>query len=113
MTRTFTRLTRWPPPPPDNIHVITCVPACLITSAGSDEGLSFLVFPPPSTPEPFVNFCQAKIRSFIPEFKGRRDTVQPCALWGLRGLQAHGFKSCPRSEYRLGFLTWGNGFQAG
>ncbi|MPC24697.1 hypothetical protein E2C01_017784 [Portunus trituberculatus] len=26
------------------------------------------------------------------------------------GLQVHGFKSCPRSECRLGFLTRGNGF---
>ncbi|MPC52673.1 hypothetical protein E2C01_046549 [Portunus trituberculatus] len=28
--------------------------------------------------------------------------------WGPRGLQAHGFESCPRSECRLG-----NGFLAG
>ncbi|MPC60081.1 hypothetical protein E2C01_054117 [Portunus trituberculatus] len=34
-------------------------------------------------------------------------------LWGPRGPQAHGFKSCPRSECRLGFLTLGNGFLAG
>ncbi|MPC79099.1 hypothetical protein E2C01_073612 [Portunus trituberculatus] len=26
-------------------------------------------------------------------------------LWGPRGLQAHGFECCPRSECRLGFLT--------
>ncbi|MPC42853.1 Kinesin-like protein Klp10A [Portunus trituberculatus] len=31
-------------------------------------------------------------------------------LWGLRGLQAHRFESCPRSECSLGFLTQGNGF---
>ncbi|MPC23666.1 hypothetical protein E2C01_016725 [Portunus trituberculatus] len=31
---------------------------------------------------------------------------------GPRGLQAHGFESCPRSECRLGFLTRGNGFLA-
>ncbi|MPC68501.1 hypothetical protein E2C01_062703 [Portunus trituberculatus] len=41
---------------------------------------------------------------------GRRGTVEPCVLWGPRGLQAHGFESCPRSE--LGFLTQGNGFLA-
>ncbi|MPC83424.1 hypothetical protein E2C01_078133 [Portunus trituberculatus] len=29
-----------------------------------------------------------------------------------RGLQAHGFESCPRSECRLGFLTRGKGFLA-
>ncbi|MPC65876.1 Myosin IC heavy chain [Portunus trituberculatus] len=40
-------------------------------------------------------------------------TVKPCMLWGLRGLQAHGFESCPWSECRLGFLTQGNGFLAG
>ncbi|MPC40246.1 hypothetical protein E2C01_033802 [Portunus trituberculatus] len=34
-------------------------------------------------------------------------------LWGLRGLQVHGFESCPRSECRLVFLTQGNGFLAG
>ncbi|MPC86109.1 hypothetical protein E2C01_080925 [Portunus trituberculatus] len=45
--------------------------------------------------------------------KGRRGTVEPCVLWGPRDLQAHGFESCPRSEYRLGFLTRGNGFLAG
>ncbi|MPC44478.1 hypothetical protein E2C01_038151 [Portunus trituberculatus] len=39
--------------------------------------------------------------------------VEPCVLWGPRGLQAYGFKSCPRSECRLGFLTLGNGFLAG
>ncbi|MPC94753.1 hypothetical protein E2C01_089937 [Portunus trituberculatus] len=26
---------------------------------------------------------------------------------------AHGFESCPRSKFRLGFLTRGNGFLAG
>ncbi|MPC26376.1 Metabotropic glutamate receptor [Portunus trituberculatus] len=36
-----------------------------------------------------------------------RVTVEPCALWGPRGLQAHGFESCPRSECRLGFLAGG------
>ncbi|MPC60071.1 hypothetical protein E2C01_054107 [Portunus trituberculatus] len=25
-------------------------------------------------------------------------TVEPCVLWGPRGLQAQGFKSCPRSK---------------
>ncbi|MPC99695.1 hypothetical protein E2C01_095123 [Portunus trituberculatus] len=45
--------------------------------------------------------------------QGRHSTVEPCVLWGLRGLQAQGFKSCPRSECRLGFLTWGNGFLEG
>ncbi|MPC45497.1 hypothetical protein E2C01_039196 [Portunus trituberculatus] len=45
--------------------------------------------------------------------RGRRGTVQPCVLWGPRGLQAHGFQSCPRSECRLGFLTRDNGFLAG
>ncbi|MPC60261.1 hypothetical protein E2C01_054300 [Portunus trituberculatus] len=39
--------------------------------------------------------------------------VELCVLWGLRGLQPQGFESCPRSECRLGFLTWGNGFLAG
>ncbi|MPC92387.1 hypothetical protein E2C01_087475 [Portunus trituberculatus] len=43
---------------------------------------------------------------------GRRGTVEPYMLWGPRGLQAHGFESCPRSECRLGFLTRGNGFLA-
>ncbi|MPC15719.1 hypothetical protein E2C01_008519 [Portunus trituberculatus] len=28
----------------------------------------------------------------------RRGTMEPCVLWGPRGLQAHGFKSCPRYE---------------
>ncbi|MPC98233.1 Protein white [Portunus trituberculatus] len=51
-------------------------------------------------------------------FKGKcikvcRGTVEPRVLWGSRGLQAHGFESCPRSEGRLGFLTRGNGFLAG
>ncbi|MPC77369.1 hypothetical protein E2C01_071821 [Portunus trituberculatus] len=45
--------------------------------------------------------------------RGRRGTVEPCLLWGPRGLQAHGFESCPWSECRLGFLTQGNGFLAG
>ncbi|MPC92372.1 hypothetical protein E2C01_087458 [Portunus trituberculatus] len=45
--------------------------------------------------------------------KNRRGTVEPCLLWGLKGLQALGFESCPRSECRLGFLTRGNGFLAG
>ncbi|MPC22811.1 hypothetical protein E2C01_015837 [Portunus trituberculatus] len=44
--------------------------------------------------------------------RGCCGAVEPGVLWGLRGLQAHGFKSCPRSECRLGFLTWGNGFLA-
>ncbi|MPC68870.1 hypothetical protein E2C01_063080 [Portunus trituberculatus] len=45
---------------------------------------------------------------------GRHGTVEPCVLWGPRGLQqAHGFESCPRSECRLGFLTRDNGFLAG
>ncbi|MPC67289.1 hypothetical protein E2C01_061462 [Portunus trituberculatus] len=44
---------------------------------------------------------------------GRCGTVEPCLLWGPQGLQAHEFESCPRSEYRLGFLTWGNGFLVG
>ncbi|MPC76077.1 hypothetical protein E2C01_070480 [Portunus trituberculatus] len=39
--------------------------------------------------------------------------MEPCVLLGLRGLQAHGFESCRRSECRLGFLTLGNGFLAG
>ncbi|MPC94212.1 2-oxoisovalerate dehydrogenase subunit alpha, mitochondrial [Portunus trituberculatus] len=39
--------------------------------------------------------------------------MEPCVLWGPMGLQAHGFKSCPRSECRLGFLIRGNGFLAG
>ncbi|MPC28104.1 hypothetical protein E2C01_021299 [Portunus trituberculatus] len=39
--------------------------------------------------------------------------VQWNHAWGPRGLQAHGFESCPRSECRLGFLTRGNGFLAG
>ncbi|MPC71063.1 hypothetical protein E2C01_065331 [Portunus trituberculatus] len=43
----------------------------------------------------------------------RRGTVEPCVLWGPRGLQAHEFESCPRSVCRLGFLTRGNGFLAG
>ncbi|MPC58358.1 hypothetical protein E2C01_052360 [Portunus trituberculatus] len=42
-----------------------------------------------------------------------RGTVEPCVLWGQRGLQPHGFESCPRSECRLGFLTQGSGFLAG
>ncbi|MPC19050.1 hypothetical protein E2C01_011956 [Portunus trituberculatus] len=42
----------------------------------------------------------------------RRGTVKPFVLCGPRGLQAHGFESCPRSECRLGFLTRGNGFLA-
>ncbi|MPC93285.1 hypothetical protein E2C01_088409 [Portunus trituberculatus] len=44
---------------------------------------------------------------------GRRGTVEPCVLWDPRGLQAHGFESCPRSECRLGLITRGNGFLAG
>ncbi|MPC76946.1 hypothetical protein E2C01_071383 [Portunus trituberculatus] len=44
---------------------------------------------------------------------GRCGTVEPCALWGPRGLQVHGFESCSWSECRLGFLIWGNGFLAG
>ncbi|MPC63791.1 hypothetical protein E2C01_057894 [Portunus trituberculatus] len=32
---------------------------------------------------------------------------------GSEGLQAHGFESCPRSECKLGFLTWGNSFLVG
>ncbi|MPC48438.1 hypothetical protein E2C01_042211 [Portunus trituberculatus] len=43
-------------------------------------------------------------------FRCRRGTVEPCVLWGPRGLQAHGFVSCPRSECRLGFLTRSKGF---
>ncbi|MPC77522.1 hypothetical protein E2C01_071979 [Portunus trituberculatus] len=39
--------------------------------------------------------------------------MEPCVLWDPRGLQAHGFESCPRSECRFGFLTKGNGFLAG
>ncbi|MPC91848.1 hypothetical protein E2C01_086909 [Portunus trituberculatus] len=42
-----------------------------------------------------------------------RQTVEPCVLWSLRGLQVHGFESSPRSECRLGFLTRGNGLLAG
>ncbi|MPC35032.1 hypothetical protein E2C01_028440 [Portunus trituberculatus] len=45
-------------------------------------------------------------------FKGCRGTVEPWVLWDLRGLQAHGFESCPRSKCRLGFLTRGNSFLA-
>ncbi|MPC38105.1 hypothetical protein E2C01_031607 [Portunus trituberculatus] len=30
---------------------------------------------------------------------------EPCVLWGPRGLQAHGFESCPRSESRLTFIS--------
>ncbi|MPC84453.1 hypothetical protein E2C01_079191 [Portunus trituberculatus] len=45
--------------------------------------------------------------------KDRSDTVEPCLLWSPRGLQAHGFESCPRSECRLGFLTRDNFFLAG
>ncbi|MPC28299.1 hypothetical protein E2C01_021500 [Portunus trituberculatus] len=44
-----------------------------------------------------------------PEPVCRRGTVEPCVLWGSRGLQA---ESCPRSECRFGFLTLGNGFLA-
>ncbi|MPC39798.1 hypothetical protein E2C01_033347 [Portunus trituberculatus] len=44
---------------------------------------------------------------------GRRGAVEPCMLWGPRGLQAHVFESCPQSECRLGFLTRGNSFLAG
>ncbi|MPD01503.1 hypothetical protein E2C01_097035 [Portunus trituberculatus] len=44
--------------------------------------------------------------------RGHRGTVEPCVLWGPRGLQAHGFKSCPRSECRLAFLTRGKDFLA-
>ncbi|MPC26136.1 hypothetical protein E2C01_019268 [Portunus trituberculatus] len=40
-------------------------------------------------------------------------TVEPCVLWCPKGLQAHGFESCLRSECRLGFLTRSNGFLAG
>ncbi|MPC51378.1 DE-cadherin [Portunus trituberculatus] len=40
------------------------------------------------------------------------DGVEPCVLWGPKGLQAHGFESCPRSVCRLGFLTRGNGVLA-
>ncbi|MPC39712.1 hypothetical protein E2C01_033259 [Portunus trituberculatus] len=39
--------------------------------------------------------------------------LEPCALWGLRGLQAHGFESCSRSECRLGFLTRNKSLLAG
>ncbi|MPC12737.1 hypothetical protein E2C01_005442 [Portunus trituberculatus] len=31
----------------------------------------------------------------------RRGIVKPCALWGPRGLQAHGFESCPHSGQRF------------
>ncbi|MPC21385.1 hypothetical protein E2C01_014369 [Portunus trituberculatus] len=51
--------------------------------------------------------------SRVKERRGLRGTVEPCVLWGPRGLQGNGFKSCPRSECRLGFLTQGNGFLAG
>ncbi|MPC42059.1 hypothetical protein E2C01_035671 [Portunus trituberculatus] len=37
---------------------------------------------------------------------------KPCVLWGPRGLQVHGFESCPQSKCSLGFLTRGNGFLA-
>ncbi|MPC91695.1 hypothetical protein E2C01_086751 [Portunus trituberculatus] len=46
----------------------------------------------------------------ILDVTGRRGTVEPYLLWGPRGLQAHGFESCSRSECRLGFLTRSNGF---
>ncbi|MPC69039.1 hypothetical protein E2C01_063252 [Portunus trituberculatus] len=38
--------------------------------------------------------------------------MEPSVLWGPRGLEAHGFESCPRSEGKLGFLIRGNGFLA-
>ncbi|MPC72456.1 hypothetical protein E2C01_066762 [Portunus trituberculatus] len=44
---------------------------------------------------------------------GRHGTVESCVLWGLRGLQAHEFESCPRSECRSGFLIRGNSFLVG
>ncbi|MPC96184.1 hypothetical protein E2C01_091426 [Portunus trituberculatus] len=43
----------------------------------------------------------------------KRGTVEPRVLWGPRGLQAHGFKSYPRSGCGLGFLTRSNDFLAG
>ncbi|MPC69444.1 hypothetical protein E2C01_063669 [Portunus trituberculatus] len=49
----------------------------------------------------------------VKEKRGPRGAVEPCVLWDPRGLQAHGFKSCPRSECRLGFLTRDKGFLAG
>ncbi|MPC34661.1 hypothetical protein E2C01_028056 [Portunus trituberculatus] len=39
--------------------------------------------------------------------------VEQCVLWALKGLKVDGFESCPRSECRVGFLTWGNSFLAG
>ncbi|MPC36624.1 hypothetical protein E2C01_030090 [Portunus trituberculatus] len=42
--------------------------------------------------------------------QGRHGTVEPCVLWDPRDLQALGFESWPRSEYRLGFLTKGKSF---
>ncbi|MPC80193.1 hypothetical protein E2C01_074764 [Portunus trituberculatus] len=55
------------------------------------------------------NLCQ---QDSVSPLGGRRGTVEPCVLWGPRGLLVHGFESCPRSECRLGYLTRGNGFLA-
>ncbi|MPC46946.1 Sialin [Portunus trituberculatus] len=57
--------------------------------------------PEPNEETPFLSFPSVRIRK-----------TEPCALWDPRGLQAHGFESCPWSECRLGFLTQGNGFLA-
>ncbi|MPC91420.1 hypothetical protein E2C01_086456 [Portunus trituberculatus] len=65
-------------------------------------------------PELPLLLCRPDVEPSIGRnFMGRCGTVEPCALWDPRGLQAHGFKSCPRSECKLGFLTWGKSFLAG
>ncbi|MPC15900.1 hypothetical protein E2C01_008707 [Portunus trituberculatus] len=56
---------------------------------------------------------EAVVRRGLVVSTGHRGTVEPCVLWGPRGLQAHGFESWPRCECRLGFLTQGNGFLPG
>ncbi|MPC24737.1 hypothetical protein E2C01_017831 [Portunus trituberculatus] len=61
----------------------------------------------------FHRYIAGPHASWQPPPARRRGTVEPCVLWDPRGLQAHGFESCPRSECRLGFLTRGNGFLSG
>ncbi|MPC75935.1 hypothetical protein E2C01_070335 [Portunus trituberculatus] len=61
-----------------------------------------------------VNLITQCVRvPFFSNIVVNRGRVESCVLWGPRGLQVHGFESCPRSECRLGFLTRGNGFLVG
>ncbi|MPC85542.1 hypothetical protein E2C01_080323 [Portunus trituberculatus] len=66
------------------------------------------------TLNPIRKFVELSILSYAGSLQTIRfEGAESCVLWGPRGLQVHGFKSCPRSECRLDFLTRGNGFLAG